>query len=289
MHIQRDKRKKKNNRILQFISVLSIVLIALVGWTLSQSQESEQTTNVTNRQSNAAATKDEDVEKTVDEASKVQEEAISDSSEPVEKQQADLTPEKQTDTNNTSQITKSDYNNKQQAPSKPTSINGILIVNKQYPLPADYNPGVSAEAQQALDNMLGAAAAKGFKLTAFSAFRSYDYQQQLYTKYVNRDGQQAADRYSARPGHSEHQTGLAFDIGEVGREDLWLTEAFGETTAGQWLQNNAYKYGFILRYPKGKETITGFMHESWHFRYVGEKDAKKIYDKNITLEEYLGL
>lgn len=255
-----NRRKKKNKKLLKFISVLAVILIALVGCALLEPQR-EETPNVkTDTQNNSGDTTEEDNTNK---------------------------HEKQPDTNNTSQTTKSDYNNNQQAPTKPKYIKGILVVNKKIPLPADYNPGVSPEAQQALDKMLVAAADKGFNLTAFSAFRSYDYQQQLYTKYVNRDGQQAADRYSARPGHSEHQTGLAFDIGEVGREDLWLTEAFGETAAGQWLQNNAHKYGFILRYPKGKESITGFMHESWHFRYVGEKDAKKIYDTNITLEEYL--
>lgn len=110
----------------------------------------------------------------------------------------------------------------------------------------------------------------GFELVAFSGYRSYEYQTQLYTNYANRDGKEAADRYSARPGHSEHQTGLAFDIGEKGQEDLWLTEEFGETPAGKWLVENAHNYGFILRFPEGKEDVTGFMYESWHFRYLGK-------------------
>lgn len=106
---------------------------------------------------------------------------------------------------------------------------------------------------------------------------------------MQKDGKENADRYSARPGHSEHQTGLAFDIGEKGKEDLWLTSAFGETAAGKWLANNAYKYGFILRYPKGKEEITGFMYESWHFRYVGDEIALETFNSDVTLEEYLGI
>lgn len=177
----------------------------------------------------------------------------------------------------------------QQLPSEPTYIKGILIANKKYPLPADFSPGVDPEANAALNTMSAAAKVNGFELTAFSSFRSYDYQKQLYMKYVNKDGQAAADRYSARPGYSEHQTGLAFDIGEVGNEDVWLTDAFGETPAGQWLVKHAHEYGFILRYPKGKEDITGYMYESWHFRYVGIKLAKEIYEKNVTLEEYLNI
>ena len=173
--------------------------------------------------------------------------------------------------------------------TEPTIIEGIIIANKKYPLPKDYNPGEVPEAVEAYKEMESAALKDGHKITPFSSFRSYEYQQTLYDKYVARDGKANADRYSARPGYSEHQTGLAFDIGEVGRQDLWLTEEFGETPAGQWLVNNAHKYGFILRYPKGKEEITGFMYESWHFRYLGKDIAVKVYESGLTLEEYLGI
>ena len=137
--------------------------------------------------------------------------------------------------------------------------------------------------------MLAAAKQQGFDLVAFSGYRSFEYQTTLYDNYVKRDGQAAADRYSARPGYSEHQTGLAFDIGERGKEDVWLTEEFGETPAGQWLFTHAQEYGFILRFPQNKEEITGYMYESWHYRYVGKEVAKEITKKNITLEEYLGV
>lgn len=173
--------------------------------------------------------------------------------------------------------------------TEPTYINGILLANKKYPLPKTYNPGVDPTAKQAMDQLILAAKEAGYSIVAFSSFRSYDYQKDLYDKYVARDGKENADRYSARPGHSEHQTGLAFDVGEVGREDLWLTSAFGETPAGKWLANNAHHYGFILRYPKGKESITGFMYESWHFRYLGVELATKVYESGLTLEEYLGV
>lgn len=177
----------------------------------------------------------------------------------------------------------------QTLPTEPTYINGILLANKKYPLPSTYAPGVDQDAQNALNTMLIAAKKDGFDLVAFSGYRSFEYQTTLYSNYVNRDGVDAADRYSARPGYSEHQTGLAFDIGEKGKEDLWLTEEFGESPAGQWLVTHANEYGFILRFPKDKEHITGYMFESWHFRYVGVEIANEIKQREITLEEYLGV
>lgn len=175
------------------------------------------------------------------------------------------------------------------AVTEPTYIDGILIANKKYPLPQDFNPGEDPEALAAYKQMAVAALKAGYEIMAFSSFRSYEYQTTLYENYVVKDGKANADRYSARPGHSEHQTGLAFDIGEVGREDLWLTAEFGETPAGLWLVNNAHKYGFILRFPKGKEDVTGFMYESWHFRYLGVETATKVKASKLTLEEYLGI
>lgn len=173
--------------------------------------------------------------------------------------------------------------------TEPTYVDGVLIANKKYPLPKTYNKGEDPKARAAFEKMAAAAKPEGFELVAFSGFRSYEYQTTLYTNYVKRDGQDQADRYSARPGYSEHQTGLAFDIGELGKENLWLTSEFGETPAGQWLVNHAHEYGFILRYPKGKEDITGFMYESWHFRYLGVELATKVKNTGLTLEEYLGL
>ncbi|MFY0744406.1 M15 family metallopeptidase [Solibacillus silvestris] len=177
----------------------------------------------------------------------------------------------------------------QKPATEPTFVKGVLIANKKNPLPATYNKGEDPKARAAFEKMAKAAMEDGLELVAFSGFRSYDYQKTLYDRYVKRDGKEAADRYSARPGYSEHQTGLAFDIGEKGREELWLTNEFGQTEAGQWLAKNAHKYGFILRYPKGKEDITGFMHESWHFRYLEGELAEKVYEAGVTLEEYLGI
>lgn len=157
----------------------------------------------------------------------------------------------------------------QELPEEPTYIDGVLIANKKYPLPSTYAPGESKEAREAFEEMAAAALLVDYRLVAFSTYRSFEYQTELYKRYVDRDGVEEADRYSARPGYSEHQTGLAFDIGEVNKEQDWASSRFGETDAGKWLAENAHLYGFIMRYPEGKEFITGYMYESWHFRYVG--------------------
>ena len=163
-----------------------------------------------------------------------------------------------------------------------TYINGILIVNKKYSLPSTYNPGVNSTADNALKQLQQAAQNAGHSIPLISGFRSYSRQQTLYNNYVARDGQAKADTYSARPGHSEHQTGLAFDVG-------MLDDNYGNTPAGTWLKENCHKYGFIIRYPKGKESITGYQYEPWHIRYVGITHATNIMTKNITLEEYLNV
>lgn len=163
-----------------------------------------------------------------------------------------------------------------------TYFDGILIVNKTYPLPADYAPGVNDEAQKAFDKMQADAADLGLNIYISSGFRSYDYQAGLYQRYVDRDGKAAADRYSARPGHSEHQTGLAFDLNTI-------TDEFKDTDEGKWVAANCYKYGFIIRYPADKEDVTGYMYEPWYIRYLGEETAQAVYDSGLCLEEYLGI
>lgn len=181
------------------------------------------------------------------------------------------------------------YIKDQQLPAEPTYVNQILIANKRYPLPSTFAPGEDPTAREAFEKMAAEAKLSGFNLTAFSTYRSFEYQTTLYDRYVERDGKEAADTYSARPGYSEHQTGLAFDIGEVNFEKHWASSSFGETEAAKWIVANAHRFGFILRYPEGKEDITGYMHESWHYRYVGVDIATDIYNREITLEEYLGL
>ena len=163
-----------------------------------------------------------------------------------------------------------------------TYIDGILVVNKTYALPADYNPGVDPDAQASFDKMQAAAAKEGLNIYISSGFRSYDYQSGLYDRYVKRSGKAEADRYSARPGHSEHQTGLAFDLNSI---DM----TFADTDECKWVNEHCAEYGFIIRYPQGSESITGYMYEPWHLRYLGTENAKKVYDSGLTLEEYLGI
>jgi D-alanyl-D-alanine carboxypeptidase len=163
-----------------------------------------------------------------------------------------------------------------------TYINGILVVNKTYSLPADYNPEVNSEAHTALCTMFADAAKEGLSLWVKSGLRTYADQKWQYNVYVERDGKELADTYSARPGHSEHQTGLAFDLNS-------LYKSFGDTAEGKWLAANCHRYGFIIRYPAGKEHITGYMYEPWHVRYVGTEHATAMAESGQCLEEYLGI
>lgn len=165
-----------------------------------------------------------------------------------------------------------------------TYVDGIMIVNKTYSLPSSYNPGgLTDEFMDAFYDMQAAAAEDGISLFVASGFRSYEYQKDLYNAYVKRDGKEEADTYSARPGYSEHQTGLAADINAA-------DSSFDNTPEAKWLDKNCYKYGFIIRFPKGKEQYTGYVYESWHLRYVGTEIAKKIHDAGgVSLEEYYNL
>ena len=158
----------------------------------------------------------------------------------------------------------------------------IVIANKHYPLSKDYNPGENPIAKEELLKLIAAMKEAGFPISdQYSGFRSYETQTQLYQDYVNQDGKAEADRYSARPGYSEHQTGLAFDL--IGTNGDLVTEE----KAAQWLLDHAADYGFVVRYLKGKEKETGYMAEEWHLRYVG-KEAKDIAASGLSLEEYYG-
>ena len=159
----------------------------------------------------------------------------------------------------------------------------IIIVNKKHGLSKDYNPGENPTAKAAFVRLRDDMINQGLNVgRSYSGFRSYDYQKTLYDNYVSRDGQAAADRYSARPGFSEHQTGLVFDLTDKSGNLL------EDLRASQWLKDNAHNYGFIVRFQAGKEASTGYMPEAWHIRYVG-KEAKDIHDSGLSLEEYFGI
>lgn len=163
-----------------------------------------------------------------------------------------------------------------------TYFDGVMIANKTYTLPASYNPGVQPVAMDAFYDMQAAAAADGISLWILSSYRSYEDQEVIYNRYVAQDGRDAADTYSSRPGHSDHQTGYTFDLNS-------LEQDFQYDPAGQWLDKNCYKYGFIIRYPKGKDSSTGYMYEPWHVRYIGVDLATKVTQSGLSLEEYFGI
>lgn len=183
--------------------------------------------------------------------------------------------------------------------------NTMSLVNKIFGLPDNYIPAdlvrpkipfsfgdaklekslMRQEAAEALEKMFAGAKNGGVELAAVSGYRSYGRQETLFNAEVNKVGEEKALQAVARPGSSEHQTGLTMDISSR-TNNFNLNEQFGSTKEGVWLAHNAHKYGFILRYPKGKEGLTGYMYEPWHFRYVGIKAATEMYENDWTLEEY---
>ncbi|SDM01374.1 M15 family metallopeptidase [Sediminibacillus halophilus] len=181
----------------------------------------------------------------------------------------------------------------------------LVLVNKQFKLPDGYEPPdliapdvpfyfdedlekryMREEAAHALEELFSGAEKAGLDLVAASGYRSYGRQEEIYQQNVDSMGQEEADKFSARPGNSEHQTGLAIDVTSA-EMAFSLEQSFKQTDEGAWLAENAHHYGFIIRYPEGKEDITGYSYEPWHIRYVGEKAAKEIYQQDLTLEEYL--
>jgi D-alanyl-D-alanine carboxypeptidase len=181
----------------------------------------------------------------------------------------------------------------------------LVVANKERNLPGDYVPKdlvtpnvpfpfkedlpkkkMRKEAASALEELFKGAEDQGLELLAQSGYRSYKTQVSIFTYNANQRGKEKANQVSAQPGQSEHQTGLSMDVTSP-KVNYGLEEKFGETPEGKWLAENGYKYGFIIRYLKGKEKITGYNYEPWHLRYVGKEHAKKIHEQGITLEEYL--
>ena len=169
-----------------------------------------------------------------------------------------------------------------------TYINDILIVNHEYGLPDDYSPGVEPEVTEAYTELINDAAAQGFDLVIVSGFRSYQDQEAVYDDFVSRLGVKEAELLTLAPGHSEHQSGLAVDIGSVESATI-AAIPFGETPDYEWMKDVAHEYGFIVRYQEGKEDITGLDYEPWHIRYVGVEAATEIYEEGLVLEEYLDI
>jgi D-alanyl-D-alanine carboxypeptidase len=188
------------------------------------------------------------------------------------------------------------FNKSRYSLSDPTSI--WVVVNKQRPLdpmqyaPADLvavgnNQQLRKEASDALAALIATAKAEGLTISPLSGYRSYSRQVTVYDNEVKNYGQAVADTESAKPGHSEHQTGLAIDVGGGGCN---IDDCFANTAEGKWVATNAYKYGYIVRYAEGKQAITGYRYEPWHLRYVGTELAEELHAQNVTtLEEFFEL
>lgn len=175
-----------------------------------------------------------------------------------------------------------------------TYIDDVIVVNKTYSLPSNFAPNNLSTingyiktvdyVKDAFNELTSDSKSIGLNIYASSGYRSYSDQKYIYNNYVRLDGKENADTYSARAGHSEHQTGLAIDVNTV-------NASFNNTDESNWLKDNCYKYGFIIRYPERKESITGYTYEPWHIRYVGKDLATILYNKGswITMEEYFGI
>jgi len=216
---------------------------------------------------------------------------------------------KDTDNMNYSENTYNTYVNNQDDEEDLPSLSDIekqllVVVDRDHALAADYEPpdlvnitsfGIRARDKsmklrriviQDLKALFDAAESNGHKLMVFSAYRSYNTQQQVYNYWVNTLGEEEADRCSARPGHSEHQLGTTIDVTAIDLKGDVFND-FGNSEAGIWMAKNAYKFGFVMSYPEGSELLTGYKHEPWHFRYVGKKAAKEIFDNNLIPCNYL--
>lgn len=170
-----------------------------------------------------------------------------------------------------------------------TYVNGILFVDNDIGLPEDYNPGLQDEVIEAYEEMFEDAEELDLNFVITSEFRTYETQSELWDSGVELHGsEEEAERWVGRPGYSEHQTGLAIDVGS---HESWILQEVGFewTPESDWLKDNAHKYGFIVRYPEGFEDVTGMAYEPWHLRYLGEEIATEIYESGLTLEHYLNL
>lgn len=160
-----------------------------------------------------------------------------------------------------------------------TSVGGVIIANKEISLPENYGSGLDRSTYNAFIIMKRDS---GYDMSIVSGFRSYERQVEVFDYWCRVDGEEKAKMLSSVPGHSEHQTGFVIDVSS-------LEQSYGDTAEGKWLAANCHKYGFIIRYPEGKEDITGYAYEPWHLRYLGTSTAKLVHDSGLTLEEFLGL
>lgn len=200
--------------------------------------------------------------------------------------------------------TQNSFDKTKYSTSDPTSI--WVVVNKKNGIPESFIPElvvpdvklrlspneeqmqINKPTATAIKELFDGAEKEGVTLVFGSGYRSGVLQKQFYDSYKAKDGQKGADTYSARPGHSEHQTGFSADLDSVGNK-CHLEICWEDTIEGKWIKDNAYKYGFIIRYPKGKQSITGYQYEPWHIRYVGKELSQELHKTNKTLEEFFDM
>lgn len=219
----------------------------------------------------------------------------------------DKDSDKSTEDNNINENQDSGMSDRMPTEEDKTNPDSItVLVNKELPLPKDYIPAdlvipnvlfeisyfdekkqMRAEAANALEELFGAAQKNGLALCAVSGYRSYQRQYDIFTANIRRKGLEHTLQFSAKPGYSEHQTGLSIDVSTQSVK-YRIDATFAGTPEGKWLAENAYLFGYIIRYPEDKSEITGYAYEPWHIRYVGKKFAKYLYDNNLTIEEYYG-
>ncbi|WP_345243110.1 M15 family metallopeptidase [Pontibacillus salipaludis] len=268
--------------------------------TITQKENRSEDDSNQNQEDSDESQKDENQEQTQKENESNEENSESEQPNGNEDSDSDEQTQKQEDSN---QEQSSDSN--AEVVDNPTSVE--VVVNKQRKLPDGYTPpnltvpqvpfyfdefhqkkqmrGVAASA---LEELFEGAEQAGIDLVAASGYRAYERQEVIFASNVEEHGEEHARQFSAVPGHSEHQTGLAMDV-TVAKLSFQLSQDLGDMKEGEWLAENAHNYGFVIRYPEGKTHITGYEYEPWHLRYVGKDVATKVYNQDVTLEEFYNM
>lgn len=286
------KKKIKTKNLIIFIICITLIVISIT-YGLTKANKSNEKKGINKKEPKVVEQKElTEMEKAKNELKYYKDENVKEYEEYRQKN-PDLSIEKVITNVNIG------LNNKYYTNTKPSKYLNTekILVNKYNYVTEDYIPEnlqiVSSKyssktvklvsyAKEAFEELAAAAENENYTINAMSSYRDYAYQNTLYNNYAKKDGYDNADTYSARPGYSEHQTGLAVDIDN---KKEYFTN-FEKTKEYEWMQNNAYKYGFILRFPKDKVLETGYEYESWHYRYVGKEIAKYIHDNNMCYEEY---
>ncbi|WP_425447147.1 M15 family metallopeptidase [Dethiothermospora halolimnae] len=285
----RYKRRKRRKIIRRFVVIGGIVLVVALPFYRVVSEDKTQ--EVSSEESNEVSDiVDNKLDKPKDDIDKVGNKGINSDNKDKKEEKISLKDTVEID-NNGNKIIKDPNDvlvlaNKERELSSDYIPKDLIIPNVRFPFEENLPKKQMREvAAKALEKLFDAANKETIHLFATSGYRSYDRQKNLFNYYTKQHGEEAANKFSAKPGQSEHQTGLAMDVTSqsVGFN---LTEDFGQVVEGKWLKENAHRFGFIIRYPKGKEGITGYQYEPWHIRYVGKEVAKDIYENNLTLEEY---